>query len=175
MAELDSVEVQLAEAHAGADALLVELTVRNAGQHTMHLENPFELAQLLVVDHNGFPKRVPMTAPSLLINAKGRAAWKLETAVPIVEVKRNGEPTERDTLDSEVLELGAGESYAAAFLIERFLPDPDEVSPGIEPVHEQVEPGEYRVRALVTLINANNPKQSRTAQTQTVTFQLARA
>lgn len=145
----------------GQPRIEVDVAVRNDGANPVRLLNPFEMVQIIVLDANGFPKRVPKPVPSLLINTKGQPNWKLRTAVPVVRVLHSGRDVNASTLDTPVLTMDPSESYQVRFAIDHFEPEPDPTASGVAEGAETPGWGEYSVQVVLNLINADDTRDSR--------------
>jgi hypothetical protein len=164
------VEAELVQ--RGQRRIDVDLNLRNDGIQPVRLLNPFETVQFIVLDADGFPKRVPRPVPSLLINRKGQAGWKLRTAVPVVRVLRDGHDEDPSTLDTPVVSLRAGGSFQLRFGIDHFEAEPDPTRPAGDAPGEAPRPGVYTVQTMLNLINADDTNDSRVVQSGRIQVRL---
>jgi hypothetical protein len=168
--ETDAVSVEIrADPVQHGDSVKVGLGIKNDGNTRTRLHNPFELSQFLVVDRAGFPKKVPRSAPRLMVNTKGRPEPQLRTSFPVVHMQHNGVDGEISALDEQSLDFEPGDSYTAWFAIDRFVADEEA---GTAAGEVPVAADEYGIRCVVTLISAGDPKDSRVVETPRVNVRL---
>src|ERR1043166_4138068 len=110
LAESVSVHLEAGPTQKGS-GLVVRLGLRNEGKQPVELLNPFDSAQLLIVDGNGFPMKLPRTAPALLVNTKGQTKPEVQTAFPVLRAQRNGLDWDVAELTAPTVAFEPGDSY----------------------------------------------------------------
>jgi hypothetical protein len=119
----------------------------NAGDERVELLNPLDPLQWQLLDEGGAPLEVPSRAPEILVHRPPSGPWKLDPAVPIVEVRRDGESVDATTLDTSTVELGPRGELATTFEFD-------------------LASGDYRLSCLATLIDAADTDRSRIVRSE---------
>lgn len=148
---------------------VVTLTLANSGLTELSLFNPFEMIQLLILDENGRPKRLPKKAPSLLSTKVPADQWRLDSPLPIINLLKNKQKIPVEDLNREVILFAAGDEYQISLEIDRFVKHSAD-GPSETPVAE----GSYAIRCLVSLINARDKAESRILESLLLQFQFFR-
>lgn len=147
-----TVEARLeAESTQAGPALLASVVLANGGAEPVELINPFDLLQWQLLDERG-PVTLPARRPNLLAHTPASAPWKLDPALPLVEVRAGGELLAATALDRPELELQADAELSVTFAFGR-APD------GGRTV--ELVSGDYQLVCMTTLIDARDPESSR--------------
>jgi hypothetical protein len=124
------------------DGLRATLTLGNEGPTPVQLVNPFDLLQWQLLDERGAALDVPSRAPNLRVHRPGPLPWKLDSAVPIIEVRHGRRATDPASLDVAALDLVPDAELAVTYELDR-------------------PSGDYRLGCLTNLIDAADPQRSR--------------
>lgn len=163
---LADVEARLeAESPQAGQALLATVVLVNAGTARVELINPFDLLSWQLIDERG-PLTLPARSPNLLGHRPASAPWKLDPAMPLVEVRRGGQRIDPAALDSPAVELEAETELAATFGFDRLPEDGGTV---------ELASGDYRLVCLVTLIDAADADRSRIVRSRPLPVRFDRA
>jgi hypothetical protein len=153
---LADVEARLdADSPQSGPGLRATFAIHNAGGERVELVNPLDLLQWQLLDKAGSPLDVPRRAPNLRVHRLPSAPWKLDSAVPIIEVRSDGERADTALLDSPALRLEQEGELAVTFEFE--LPS-----------------GDYRLSCLVTLIDAVVTERSRIVRSEPLAIRFDR-
>jgi hypothetical protein len=131
-----------ADSPQGGSGLRATLTLGNEGSSPVQLLNPFDLLQWQLLDAAGAPLDVPSRAPNLRVHRPSGTPWKLDSAVPIVDVRQGAGPTDPTSLDAPALTLDPGGELSVTYALDR-------------------PSGDYRLGCLTNLIDATDTRRSR--------------
>lgn len=151
-----------------AEGLVVDLHVTNGGEGRVEVLNPFEMVQFQLLDAGGFPVSLPFRMPRLMVGHghDGPGAPPLEPAMPVVGFVRDGQPGDQLELHRRTLVLAP----TGQVLVSMVIATRKSTSGGTEPLPD----GDYHVGAILTVIDAADPSQSRVLQAAPVDVVLTR-
>lgn len=129
------------------------------------LINPIDLLQWLLLDDAGAPLPLPSRPSNLRIHRPASAPWKLDSAVPIVEVSRSGDRVDAAMLDTPTVELVARDELAVSFEFGHILEDG---------TARDLPSGDYRLSCTATLIDAAETQRSRILRCDPLSIAFAR-
>lgn len=159
----------------GADGVTFTLGIANRGDAASSLLNPFDNLKVQLLDPHGFPLRLPTRPSGLRRYADKPGEWAFVPPFPVVGATRNGSSVDPEELGERVLSLGASEECAMSFLVAPVIDGGTDRSdaPG-DRAKGSLPDGRYQVRCVATLINADQPQDTRILQSPKIAIRLAR-
>jgi hypothetical protein len=150
---LASLDARLdAQSPQAGNGLRATFALVNTGGQPVELLNPLDMLQWQLLDEAGAPLEVPSRPSNVLVQRQSSAPWKLDPAVPLVEVRRTGERIDVAAMDTPTVELEPQGELASTFEFDRTLKDGAAV---------ELASGDYRLVCLATLIDATDTDRSR--------------
>jgi hypothetical protein len=137
------------QAGAGLRATFV---LTNENDQPVELINPVDLLQWLVLDDAGAPVALPNRPANLRVHRPASAPWKLNSAVPIVEVSLAGKQADAAVLDTPTVELAPRDELAVTFEFGDILEDGTAL---------ELPSGDYRLVCTATVIDGIETQRSR--------------
>jgi len=156
------------------DAIVVTIVLDNEGSADLLLKNPFATVQFDIRGSRGQSFAVPTAAPSALIHmVGGPKAWTAaDHPIPVIEVRRDDEVTDRTALDGETIVTPAHQRWSATFAVNRIAERDGLGSPAHTAFSSPAE-GRYTVAAVITVIDAENLDEARIVQTAPLDISVA--
>jgi hypothetical protein len=138
------------------DSLRVTFAIANTAIEPVEILNPIDLLQWQLLDETGMPLELPRRVPNLRVHRPADVPWKLDSAIPIVEVRKDGERAHAASLDARTLTLGPDGELAVTFGF-------------------GVPAGDYRLTCLATIIDAADTDMSRIVRSGPVPIRFDRS
>ena len=150
LAQLDA-RLEAASEQQGR-GLRATLALANASAAEIDLLNPVDLLRWQLLDATGAALDLPQRVPNLRVRRPADSAWKLDSAVPVIAVRRDGREVDPAVLDTPRLSLKVGAELAVTFEFDRTVRDGQSV---------ELPSGDYRLVCLATLIDAADTQRTR--------------
>ncbi|MGH2535332.1 MAG: hypothetical protein ACRDJW_23985 [Thermomicrobiales bacterium] len=153
------------EQEAADGGLVLSIGLTNGSDNDLTVVNPFAMIQFQARDERGFPVAIPTPPPELLIHRPGGERWTVDDGpLPVIAVRKNGQPAEPSSLNTDVVAIGAGHDYLVSYQIHRIGSGAD--------VSAVIPDGVYRVRCIATLIEAEQRQTSRILQSDEIEIRI---
>lgn len=174
LAERETDVADLAGIEARLDALVSQrgaglratFVLNNGNDRPVELINPIDLLQWQLLDSAGAPLALPTRPANLRVHRPASAPWKLNSAVPIVEVSHAGKRADAVVLDTPTVQLAPQTEIAVTF----------EFGDLVEDGTARVLPsGDYRLVCTATLIHSIETQRSRILRCEPLALRYDRA
>ncbi|MGH2559050.1 MAG: hypothetical protein ACRDJH_08295 [Thermomicrobiales bacterium] len=155
------------EQESTVGGLVLSVGLTNGGDEAFSMVNPFAMVQFQVRDEHGFPVAIPTPPPEMLIHRPGGERWTVDDGpLPVVAVRQNGQSAEPNSLNTDVLDVGANDDYLVSYEIRRIGSGAD--------AGAELPDGSYTVRCTATLIDAEQRQTSRILQSEEIAIRFAK-
>lgn len=154
---LESFKDQAVNAHG----IELTLVIENVSNSELHLLNPLEILQVVLLDGKGFPVALPIASPPrVLVNQRG--PYHLSLPFKVIDVERNvgGQPLgSKLDYSTEDISFPANSSTRVTLGIDRIR-----IQQSTNALHP-LPPDHYHLNVLLTLISHQGEYASRVCET----------